>query len=100
MNNSETLYQLSKKYFISNTVYETCPKDIPLHLLKKELMCVDLETSGKSDDIDYLWAHYYYIHNSSTNVFGFTFLEKENKNPIVLNLYPQSFNPVSKNEME
>lgn len=85
MNNSDTLYQLSKKYFISNTVYETCPKDIPLHLLKKELMCVDLEASGKSDDIDYLWTHYYYIHNSSTNVFGFTFLEKENKNPIVLN---------------
>jgi len=85
MNNSDTLYQLSKKYFIPNTVYETCPKDIPLHLLKNELMCVDLETSGKSDDIDYLWRHYYYIHNSSTNVFGFTFLEKENKNPIVLN---------------
>ena len=76
MNNSATLYQLSEKYFIPNTVYETCPNDIPLHLLKKELMCVDLEASGKSNDIDYLWSHYYYIHTSSTNVFGFTFLEK------------------------
>lgn len=85
MNNSAYLYQLSEKYFIPNTVYDTCPKDIPKHLLKKELMCVDLEASGKSNDIDYLWSHYYYIHTSSTNVFGFTFLEKESKNPIVLN---------------
>jgi hypothetical protein len=28
MNNSSTLYQLSEKYFILNTVYETRPKDI------------------------------------------------------------------------
>ena len=85
MNNSETLYKLSEEYFKHNTVYATCPKDIPLHLLKRELMCVDLESSGKSNDIDYLWSHYYYIHTSSDNVFGFTFLEKESKNPIVLN---------------
>ena len=84
MDNSATLYKLSEKYFIPNTVYETCPKDIPLHLLKKELMCVDLEASGKSNDIDYLWSHYYYIHTSSSNVFGITFLEKEDKNPNVI----------------
>lgn len=77
--NSLKLYEILES---SGTNPNQCPPEVTYQMLEKELMCADLENADPKYSIDELWKIYYYNHNGSDNIFGFTSIHNTNSQPL------------------